>query len=524
MLVLTPLEWTQIDIDGLGRCHSAGSMASWLIFYGGFSMDTESVAKKLIDLWDLKLTKRKDKVQKAGRYLSQTTLADEVSKEAFSLRTQIPEILTPSMNPDHVARDIFTQLQPKKVQVNWDFAFRGFDPNKHVLFQNKVRHKKGEPQYLVYDTVENSVPELSWENLSHGMDKDEKASYVANAKAIGHRVYIPSEDSKPREVRRGDLVWYELTTYRKPKWKTLEPTGKPTTFLEFMEHFFPVAEERKQVFYWLNYAVFDRCESYLYLTGGIGAGKSTLAEYLAQLVGESNYNYSKGDFTSNHFNGYLENSKLIVVEEFDTKGPKEHEAKNTLKRLANTQIQVESKGVNQKTVTNYCSFIMMNNDGSKVLIRPDDRRFSIPVVCDTDLKEAKGHEFATLLNEELGDLQVICNIAHYIRDNFSDGAIPKTNTIKGARFEMCCYESRGEGIKFLVDYLLETDRETYSHIVTSFGKDRVAHNGVGKMRSIFPTVKTIEEFFKYFTWKGKPFATITPDPDKKKEYILERIN
>lgn len=493
------------------------------MLHGGI-LDLHDVSKKICSLLNFELTKSGDKVKVNNKYMDQAKLETYLKSEAFNLRSEIPEILDPSLDISQLCETIFLDLKPKGVSVDWDFEFCGFNPDRHILFQNKMRHKKGEPPYLIYDRVENNIPGLSWENLSHGMDKDEKASYMAQAKAVGHKVYLPGENNKPRKIVQGDLIWYELTTYIKPAWTTLEPTGKPETFIEFMEHFFPVPEEREQVFYWIYYAVFDRCESYLYLTGGIGAGKSTLAKYLAQLVGQSNYNYSKGDFTSNNFNGYLEKSKLIVVEEFDTKGPKEHEAKNTLKRLANTQIQVESKGVNQKTVTNYCSFIMMNNDGSRVMIRPDDRRFSIPVVCDTDLKEAKGEEFADLLNEEIKDIQVICNIAHYIKDNYSDGAVPKTHTIKGERFEACCYASRGEGIKFLVDFLLENKKETYSQIVSEFGKQHIAHNGVGKLRSIFPTVKTIEEFFKYFTWEGKPFAHIYPDPDKKKEYILERRN
>lgn len=489
-------------------------------------MELSELANVLKDRLEIRCSKNKDKLKVGTNYYDPTSFASWLRVKIWDLPQDLQDNFAPLLGSVSKIEDLFREIlssfkTPKlNMEAMEDLHFNAWDTSKYLLFQNLDRDKPREPDYFVYNTKTQRLSHIPWSNFAHTIpDKEIITQIQLNARASVKPVYDPFLEGL-RLVSKSGETYYEITTYQDPDWKSHDPSLDIDPFLDFMEYLFPVESEREQIFYWIYHSITSRCQTFLYLTGAKGTGKSTLGEFLGKLVGHSNFHYTKGDFATSRFNGYMEKSQLILIEEFKCKNDSE---KNTLKRIANSTIAVEGKGRDQKTVDNHCSFIMMNNDPTSVMIEPDDRRFSVPVMAKDELAKIKGEDFVNNLRELMENPSFISSIAHHILDTYSDGKYGVLNVVKGDQFEQCCWLSRGRAIQFIVEYFKDGDNteQTYLGLRELFAKDNIAFNGAG--RSTFPNPQTLEQFFTHFKIGGESFIEMVVDPDDHKNFILRRI-
>lgn len=116
--------------------------------------------------------------------------------------------------------------------------------------------------------------------------------------------------------------------------------------------------------------------------GDAGVGKGKYGDIMRLVVGPSNFVKVRDEIFRSKFNGQLKNKQLVHVDEFSIE---DKESADRCKDLANSKIEIESKGVDAEEIENHASFFFSSNRMDSVKIEPSDRRFSIIQLTDTSL-------------------------------------------------------------------------------------------------------------------------------------------
>lgn len=194
--------------------------------------------------------------------------------------------------------------------------------------------------------------------------------------------YDPTISSGPIERER---VYFNSFTY--PQWR-LHPktvTELPEIYQDFLDHLTEGDKESSNyILDWLATSLHpDRFEPFLCAVGKKGIGKGILGEILQELHGASNMAITTQKLFSSNFNGHTKNKTIIHLDEIKIMNV---EQENILKLLINRNQEFESKNKDAVSAVSYASVYITTNNYDLFTITEDERRFSIPFLTSTDIK------------------------------------------------------------------------------------------------------------------------------------------
>lgn len=196
-----------------------------------------------------------------------------------------------------------------------------------------------------------------------------------------HRiVYHPAHASGPLTV--GDQRCFNV--FEPSRVKPI--AGDARLWEEYLEHLVPDEEERARLKRWLAtlIAVPSVRMRYGLLLISItqGVGKNTLAKMLQRLLGSTNISFpSEHSVVDSQFNGWLARKRLIFIAEIYSGHSRK--ANDKLKAvLADDDIEVNQKGIDQYRLDNWATVIACSNSEAAVQIETDDRRWYVPELTE----------------------------------------------------------------------------------------------------------------------------------------------
>jgi hypothetical protein len=206
-----------------------------------------------------------------------------------------------------------------------------------------------------------------------------------------------------------------INTYCPPKWRFVKASPMYSGIIkQLMENLFPLEEERQYIFDWLRQAIVGRNETVLVLVGDRGVGKTLFSKLFFSLVGEQYSAIAKRETLTEKFNSVLKDARAVAFEETGMEG--DPESIERMKAFCNSKLSIEAKGENAFTAENFASMVMSLNGNSRLGVKPQERRFSIPrlgvtnfskIVPEVDIAkfsrdldaEEKSEEFLESLSE-----------------------------------------------------------------------------------------------------------------------------
>jgi hypothetical protein len=168
----------------------------------------------------------------------------------------------------------------------------------------------------------------------------------------------------------------------------IEPVkgGSPDTWLEFLEHLIPDADERHLAMKWIATLIArpDIRMRYgmLLISETQGVGKNTLGNILRVQLGTGNVSFpSDTSVVENPFNGWAARKRLIFVSEF-YKGESRKPYDKLKSLITDDVIEVNEKGVNQYEIDNVATVIACSNSLEALHLDDEDRRWFVPIVTE----------------------------------------------------------------------------------------------------------------------------------------------
>ena len=125
-------------------------------------------------------------------------------------------------------------------------------------------------------------------------------------------------------------------------------------------------------------------QNYCVLIGIPGLGKGVYYQILSELVGNNNAATSMASkLADSNFNGWAKNKKVLFFDELKIRKPEDEDA---LKPYVGPEIEIEEKGVDKRTYTNYASIMIATNDIGDLKLQEGDRRFCMVDTGDKTLQ------------------------------------------------------------------------------------------------------------------------------------------
>ena len=166
-------------------------------------------------------------------------------------------------------------------------------------------------------------------------------------------------------------------TCRPPELKPVE--GDVSPWLEHLEYLVPDVEQRDHLLDWMAFTVQhpeQKINHQILWGGSPRIGKDAAIQPLVKAVGAHNTTQPTATEVKGSFNGWIANTKLVVVQEiaeFDN-----HSIENQLKPLCAAPpetLRVNLKGVKQYCIPNLISMVLMTNDQQPIPISARNDRF-----------------------------------------------------------------------------------------------------------------------------------------------------
>lgn len=320
-------------------------------------------------------------------------------------------------------------------------------------------------------------------------------------------------------------------TYVAPYWQKLDIPAvavMPPLFEKFFNHLFPIEVERMAVFNWIHFAMIGRAQTILCVPGIQGIGKTKLGEgVLKALFGSGNWNKAPRSFVSKEFNSFLEEKKIVLVEEIPTPRSREDRVavNEMLKDITNDTVTIEGKGKDSRTVDNWANLIVTSNKLRSIpLETPTDRRFLCVSTSKNKLDTVMtNEEYTEFDNSLVPNSKEITEFAMWV---LKHGRVPRATA----------HYSPQTDIKYQIYRMSLTMWEM--KILKKMQEDRVKKEGIFAGEDLEAYVKkehiklsTIEEFLDVFqlpsgnslgTWEKSGVFCLTEEAMKSNLYINPR--
>jgi Family of unknown function (DUF5906) len=175
-------------------------------------------------------------------------------------------------------------------------------------------------------------------------------------------------------------------------WNSYEPPyllpidGDLNPWLDFLNHLFPVADEREQACDWLATLMSkpDIRMRYgmLLISKEQGVGKNTLFNTIAAIIGRHNVSIpSERSVTDSQFNGWCSRKRLIFIAEIYSGASRA--AYDKMKPLITDDwIEINEKNVKPYTLRNWATVIACSNSPAALYLDDEDRRWFVPAVAE----------------------------------------------------------------------------------------------------------------------------------------------
>ena len=342
-------------------------------------------------------------------------------------------------------------------------------------------------QRIVFDTATNKLdPEVSYKSWLEWA----KTRPIESKKLLLESITPAKIDFNPYEER--DSYYKDIgrqknilhiNSHVMPEWRkgNLQPSKTPPKmFLDLVHHLFPKAECRDYVYQWMKYALTDRNECYLVLHGIKGLGKTTFAYVCRELVGGRNYATIDDSFWETNFSGELKNKRLVYIDECAVTSRNI----SKVRAMTNRYINIEEKGLNAITLENHCSYIWASNPDKKhTAIDYEARRYSVPELCDTPIKEKGGlgqdwlDEFHAMLNSEEDCLKFFKQLGYWVLNYEGEVKHSCKHPYKTSNFNTLLDDSLSEWKKDIIDIIKSRSNDVYDLHADNI---RRALNGTGR--------------------------------------------
>lgn len=258
--------------------------------------------------------------------------------------------------PRHILRDEFAEL----------IAYTA-EPPRIIFLNNPSRDYRPETFNLKvapFSDLKDTAAKV-WARLDCQHDRIVyRPGYPAGTLTVqGERCFNVYEGGNVRPVKTDTALW-----------------------LAFLSHLFPVEAERELVARWLATLIAKprvRMRYGLLLISLMqGVGKNTLGKVLQTLLGRHNVSFpNESDVVDSQFNGWAARKRLIFIGEFYSGHSRK--AYDKMKPLiADDEISVNEKGVNQYDLENWATVIACSNSEHALHIDDEDRRWLVPTVTE----------------------------------------------------------------------------------------------------------------------------------------------
>jgi energy-coupling factor transporter ATP-binding protein EcfA2 len=294
---------------------------------------------------------------------------------------------------------------------------------------------------------------------------------------------------------------YQINSYVAPAWRSVvgAPAELPEEIEKLMLHLFENEECREFVYTWIYHSLTHRAGTYLYLCGGQGSGKNTLANVIAALHGAHNVSNPKQDSILGRFNHYLKNKRFVFFDEFNCRNRQD---KDTLKRIINNRVQVEGKHRDQEDIDIHASYFIANNSLEAIGIDPVDRRFSVPDVTHKPIIPAYGIDFIRRLTQKLDEPDYVARLGNWILNRYDTPSWGPEDPYQKTRFEEIVMTTARSGIAETLSKVLRGEQGEYDYFEEKQAFKRV-HRG-----QHFPSLLDWLKFFREVRRDGKPLGEV----------------
>lgn len=245
------------------------------------------------------------------------------------------------------------------------------------------------------------------------------------------RIYWPSESKRV------------FNTYNDPAWrKGWSPPAKaspiPDLLKEFLQGLLPDKSDQTTVAAWLRDMAFGRAEPILVLSGSPGVGKNILIEHVAAaLVGNpGNYRSATRAFGKSYFHNNVSQCRLFFLDEMNLT----HDARESLKAYHNGVGSIERKGIDAGDPEPiFASFAIANNYPQYIKLEYSDRKFYVPALTTTPLRDSLGQEKIDTLIAALKNEDFLRDVGNYLCSKFKAGHSSRFK--KNETFRQLCLNS-----------------------------------------------------------------------------------
>lgn len=329
---------------------------------------------------------------------------------------------------EYMADKVFSAIRFRLLKERKEKHVKNLDPeiSKHTF--NWANHIPiidiTTKQPVMYDTnlkcVDHRTSYAAWKEHVNTLPTEAKRACL-DTTVWGVVNYDPY---KTEEIQYKNISGQEeivhINAHRTPDWRKKEigsgTKELPEMFEALMNHLFPQEDCRDYVYHWLNFMMTSRNHCFLLLHGEQGIGKNTLASVAEKLVGFENYSYVNPSFwDDDKFNSELKYKRCVFFDE--TVVTPQNLA--SIRSITNKYIAITEKGIDTINYENFCSFIIANNLDKVNHITYDDRRYSVPVMTRTPIKNVLGVDWLDEFYEIIENDEFIGQIGHWIL-NYGD--------------------------------------------------------------------------------------------------------
>ena len=390
-----------------------------------------------------------------------------------------------------------------------------FDPSIQDILTNtfQIRGDYAGQNYI-YDREKDGIHSMQSKQalemirqLGTGYLKD----YCSKSKAV-NIVYQLKDDRKWR-VDGSSRETYNV--YQPPEWRSCDGVEKDITeFTRLYENVFPTKEAQNLAGAWIKRGIIKRekNETILHLCGDRGTGKSILCNILSNIAGKPNSGKFPRNFQRTHFDSYLKDKHLVVMEDL----PVDLTVYTTLKSVCDTVQSYSIKHQNTEMVdTSYAMFIVATNSIAETYNEADNRRGLMPelgkikaeiALPDIDLGALEG-------NTDPAFLRGVAEFFLTFEDSDCTTHAPKTE-----KFKQTVWGSTRGWMHQLKNIVEKHGELTYAE-----AKKLVQRSLRGEHKSAarWPAdPHRIVERLNTYMEPGFPIARIEGDPDKESSLML----
>jgi len=410
------------------------------------------------------------------------------------------------------AKEKLTKADTTKMVQN------SFDWSNHIPI-NDIRTKESVMFNIKTEEIDYRATYEGWYKYVQTRPNEEKKVLLASSQSavVKYDPYDVSEISY-KEVSGQENVLH-VNAHKTPNWRKYG-IGKdkpvPADFIKLVKHIFPNPLCQEYVLSWMYHMITGRNQCYLLLHGKQGVGKGTIVDIMSKLVGVENYTIISPSFWEGRFNGELLHKRLAFFDESII----EEEHLSKVKALTNAYISIEAKGLEPIYTQNYCSYIITNNLDRTNHVTYDDRRYSVPILNDSDQKieHVLGVEWMDQLVDRIeNDEEFIGAIGHYILKHGKSPKFDDKQPYKSRAF----YDLVEKSLKLWQKNLLEIIESCeYEEIDLASISDELRGTGHAKVTLFLETHRDRDgETYGYVTRKhrGERYIKVSPKYCPKKE-------